>query len=166
MKLAESGFACKLRGDFVELRGMVIIHFFWTTSLPVTVRIFHDASGDEARGFGLAMGDQVYQGFWKETGTARSSAYRELIPVLLALHLFQPARGVPTDPVMVVTSDNAPVAVQINKGSCKSADSDCYPLLFQVFELAEKKGVFLLADWVPREHNVLMDEFSKGVRVA
>lgn len=139
---------------------------FWTTSLPVTVRIFHDASGDEARGFGLAMGDQVYQGFWKQTGAARSSAYRELIPVLLALHLFQPARGAPTDPVMVVTSDNAPVAVQINKGSCKSADSDCYPLLFQVFELAEKKGVFLLADWVPREHNVLMDEFSKGVRVA
>ena len=64
---------------------------------------------------------------------------------------------------MVVTLDNAPVVIQINKVSCKSADSDCFPLLFG--SLAETKGVFLLADRVPREHNVLMDEFSKGVRI-
>ena len=67
--------------------------------------------------------------------------------------------------MLIVTTDNASVALMINKGTCKSADSDCYPLLFQIFALAQGKGIFLLADWVPREHNVLMDEFSKGVRV-
>jgi hypothetical protein len=143
---------------------------FWVDGLPEPVRVFSDSSGDEAQGFGLVYGGRVYQGFWRDTGEERSSAFRELVPVLLALQLRAaakvPRRGPRPSPILVITTDNAAVAIAINKGTCKDARSDAFPLLREIFDLAARLRVFLLADWVPRDFNTAMDDVSKGVRLA
>jgi hypothetical protein len=138
---------------------------FWLEGLPAPTQVFSDSSGEEDMGFGLAVGDRLYQGLWQETGEAHSSAFRELVPVLLAMELRAAARRPPPSPVMLFTTDNASVAIAINKGTCKDARSDAYPLLRQIFDLAARLQVFLLADWVPRDFNTAMDDVSKGVRV-
>jgi hypothetical protein len=46
-------------------------------------------------------------------------------------------------------------------GALKSADSDCLPLLAALFDLAEWHKFYILADWIPRELNQLMDDVSK-----
>lgn len=134
---------------------------FWDSSLPIRARIYSDSSGDEVMGFGLAFGGRVYQGQWRHTGEQHSSAYRELVPILLAMMLS--LSDSPRESVFLATTDSASVAFMINKGTCTREQSDCYPLLFHLFELARRHSVFLLADWVPREFNQFMDDISKGV---
>lgn len=95
---------------------------------------------------------KVYQGRWAATGQAHSSAYRELVPILLAAQLLC-TTSPPVERVLIVTTDN--------KGSYKTADSDCLPLLRALFDLAEKHKLYIVADWIPRELNELMDDVSK-----
>jgi len=60
---------------------------FWFTDVPDMARVIHDSSGDEAKGFGVMVDGNVYQGRWAHTGQAHSSAYRELVPILLAAQI-------------------------------------------------------------------------------
>lgn len=145
---------------------------FWLHGVPQPTRVISDSSGDEAQGFGLVYDGRLSQGFWRHTGVEHSSAYRELVPVLLALHLRvhtpRYRRAPAPSPVMVFATDNASVAIAINKGSCKDARSDAYPLLRTIFDLAASARpapLYLLADWVPRGLNTAMDDVSKGVRL-
>jgi hypothetical protein len=71
----------------------------------------------------------------------------------------------PGEKVLIVTTDNESMAYAINKGSCKSADSDCLPLLEALFDLAERHLLFILADWIPRELNQPMDDISKDKEI-
>jgi hypothetical protein len=122
--------------------------------------VIHDSSGNEAKGFGVMVDGIVYQGRWAATGQAHSSAYRELVPILLAAQLLC-TTSPPVERVLIVTTDNESMAYAINKGSCKTADSDCLPLLRALFDLAEKHKLYIVADWIPRELNQLMDDVSK-----
>jgi hypothetical protein len=127
---------------------------FWTHSTPLHCRTFSDASGEI--GFGLTVGNEVFQGLWEPETIARSSGYKELIPILLAVYrLGSDARG----KVVVVTTDNLGNVIAINKGSCRSPQS--YYLLGLIMELAAEKQIYLVADWSPRETIDCMDEISK-----
>jgi hypothetical protein len=55
------------------------------------------------------------------------------------------------------------VAYVINKGSCKSADSGCLPVLAALFDLAERNKLYILADWSSRELNWLMGDVSANI---
>lgn len=91
---------------------------FWTEEAPVHCRTFSDASGNI--GFGLVVEGQVYQGLWSEDIADKSSGYKELIPVLLAVLVLTPKiRG----KVVIVTTDNLGNVFAINKGICKSPES-------------------------------------------
>lgn len=137
---------------------------FWFSKVPVCARVIHDSSGDEAQGFGVMVDGKVYQGRWACTGQEHSSAYRELVPILLAAQLVCDNHP-PGEKVLIATTDNESMAYAINKGSCKSADSDCLPLLEALFDLAERHQLFILADWIPRELNQPMDDVSKDKEI-
>jgi hypothetical protein len=127
---------------------------FWTHSSPTHCRVFSDASGE--MGFGMALGKQVYQGLWSPEALPQSSGYKELIPVLLALQrLYPEASG----KIVVVTTDNLGNVFAINKGICRSAESQI--ILEAIMELAAEKRIYLVADWCPRETNEYMDTVSK-----
>jgi hypothetical protein len=133
---------------------------FWVDPVPIRARVIHDSSGDEQKGFGLMWEGRVYKGTWAVTGREHSSAYRELVPIFLAA-LLVCQTSPPREQVLIVTSDNESLAYAINKGSCRSADSDCLPLLRALFDLAERNLLFIIADWIPRELNQPMDDVSK-----
>ena len=129
---------------------------FWHHHPPIHCRLYSDASGDH--GFGLVIGTKVYQGAWSQKGLAYSSTYKELVPVLLALHLLpQEAAG----SLVVATTDNLSNVYNVNKGSCHSPE--LFPILSAILELAVAKGVYLIADWVPREFNEFCDIISKDM---
>lgn len=127
---------------------------FWTARPPVFRNIFSDAAGDV--GFGLVLGDQVFQGLWTEEALGQSSCFKELVPILLALQSLPPeANG----HIVVINTDNLSNVYAIHKGSCKSPD--LYELLFTITELAAERQLYLIANWVPREHNEFCDGISR-----
>lgn len=142
---------------------------FWPADAasPIAARIFSDASGTE--GFGLviipsntAQPTRILRGQWPQASQppppqgqpqrSPSSSYHELIPILLAVHLLAPDAR---EGLLAITTDNLGNAFAINKGHSNSIES--FQLLASIFEEAERYGVFLVADWVPREHNHLLD---------
>jgi len=127
---------------------------FWTAQPPVFCNIFSDAAGDV--GFGLVVGDQVFQGLWRDEALGESSCFKELVPILLALQTLPPqANG----HIVVINTDNLSNVYAINKGSCKSPA--LYELLFSITELAAERQLYLLANWVPRENNEFCDGISR-----
>jgi hypothetical protein len=126
----------------------------WPMSSPRRCRVFSDASGDI--GFGLVVDDLVYQGLWDASIKEKSSAYKELIPILFALDKLGSEYS---GQVVIITTDNLGNVFSINKGSCQSDDS--WEVLFRIFETAAARQIYLIADWVPREHNTFCDLVSK-----
>ena len=127
---------------------------YWHGQPPLYCKVYSDASGD--KGFGLVLGSKVYQGAWSPEALPKSSGFKELIPILLALHLLpEEAAG----SLVAVQTDNLSNVYNINKGSCQS--DELVPILSEIFELAVAKGVYLVADWMPREFNEYCDFISK-----
>ena len=127
---------------------------FWTDKPPVFCNIFSDASGEI--GFGLVVGDQVFQGLWQKEVVGQSSCFKELVPVLLAIELLpKEANG----HIVVVNTDNLSNVYAINKGSCKSPD--LYEILFTITELAAERQLYLIANWIPREKIEFCDGISR-----
>lgn len=126
---------------------------FFTQTPPVFASTFSDAAGDV--GYSLIINQTVYQGLWAE-GVPDSSGFKELMPLLLAVQqLGEEARG----RIVLLTTDNVGNVYAINKGSCKSDLS--YSLLARIFEIAAKKQIYLVADWVPRDFNNFSDAVSR-----
>lgn len=127
---------------------------FWTQQPPVYCNIFSDSAGEV--GFGLVLGDEVYQGLWCEETIKESSCFKELVPILLALDRLPPeANG----KVVIVNTDNLSNVFAINKGTC--ASEDLYPILFAITELAASRQIYLLANWIPRETMEFCDGISR-----
>jgi hypothetical protein len=127
---------------------------FWSHSTPVHCSIFSDASGEV--GFGLSVEDKVYQGLWQPAALPQSSGYKELIPVLLALQQLGPRAS---GKIVVVTTDNLSNVLAINKGICRSPESQT--VLAAIMDLAAARQIYLVADWCNRERNEYMDKVSK-----
>lgn len=127
---------------------------FWTSALPIRCRTFSDASGDI--GFGLACGPHLFQGQWAPITIPKSSGFKELVPILLALvSLGDSASG----RIVVVTTDNLSNVLAINKGVCKSRESAA--VLNVIIELAAARQAYLIADWAPREEIEFVDAVSR-----
>ena len=122
-----------------------------------TVRIFSDAAGE--LGFGAVLGSTAVVGTWRSADAVAefSSGWKELVPVLLILQLCAPT--VPSGSLVVVTTDNQGNAFSVNNATADSDDS--FTLLQPILEIAAHYRLRALGDWVPREHNVLLDLFSR-----
>jgi len=105
-------------------------------------------------GFGLVVGDQVYQGIWQKDVLGESSCFKELVSTLLAIEMLPQEAN---SHVVVINTDNLSNIYAINRGSCKSPD--WYELLFTITELAAERNLYLIANWVPRERH----EFCNGI---
>lgn len=127
---------------------------FWTSEPPVYCNIFSDASGEI--GFGLVMGDSVYQGLWNQDAAEEFSCYQELVPVLLAI-LLLPSEA--NRKIVIINTDNLSNVLAINKGSCSS--EGLYPILFAITELAAERQIYLIANWIPREKMDFCDGISR-----
>jgi hypothetical protein len=127
---------------------------FWTVGPPLFASTFSDASGDT--GYSLVVDGSVFQGLWTEDVELASSGYKELVPVLLAVSLLGPeAQG----RVVIISTDNVGNVFAINKGSSQSEAS--HHLLSRIFDIAARKQIYLIADWVPRDFNMFTDAVSK-----
>ena len=127
---------------------------FWVDQPPIFCSTFSDAAGDV--GYSLVLQDKVYQGLFSDDAVRRSSRYKELLPLLLAIQQLGPeAQG----RVVIMTTDNVGNVFAINKGTCHSEAS--YDLLFRILEIAAEKQIYLVADWVPRELNEFADAVSR-----
>jgi hypothetical protein len=110
-------------------------------------------------GFGVICGDRVIQGRWaQEAARPHSSAYAELVPLLFAVEHFAPTAA---GGVLVLTSDNMGNVHTLNKGAAR--DPESHRLLQHIYAVAAQYSVFIIADWVPREHNTVADDLSKWV---
>jgi hypothetical protein len=121
------------------------------------VRIFSDASGEI--GFGAVALHSVLVGVWESSKSVegKSSGWKELIPVRLMLEHIAPTLEPGT--LVVVTTDNIGNAFSINSG--KASSPELFEQLLPIIELAAQSSLRLVADWVPREFNVLNDLLSR-----
>lgn len=139
---------------------------FWSNSLPEPLHIYSDASGEDLSdtrgmyktGFGATCNGIVYQGTWKLL-KHKSSAYAELVPLLLILQHQGPHLR---NRVLLVTTDNMSNAYAINRGG-GSASKTSKAILQQIFDLASSLNIGLIAQWIPRQYNQFMDDLSKWV---
>lgn len=108
--------------------------------IPTPVRIYSDASGDMALGFGLIIDNLLIQGRWCKPAHT-SSAYLEYIPLLhLLRHHGEQLQG----SVIVCHTDNAGNALAINLGSTLAAT--CRDIFRRIHSLATQHGMLLLGD--------------------
>jgi hypothetical protein len=85
-----------------------------------------------------------------------SSSWKEYVPVLLALDRL--AASLSPGSVVVITTDNQGNAFAINKGKTNPANR---PVFEAILTTAFHHRIYVLADWIPREYNVLCDNLSK-----
>jgi hypothetical protein len=138
---------------------------YWPQAPTKWIRIFSDSAGSE--GFGAVVDGEVIVGRWSEEGSrssvqgGQSSSWKEFIPVFLALERVAPR--LEKGAVVVVTTDNQGNAFALNKGRTNENNR---PVFDAIHRLAFHYRIFLMADWVPREYNVLCDNLSKLPRAA
>lgn len=120
-------------------------------------RIFSDASGEI--GFGATARGRVIAGLWQSAQAveARSSGWKELVPIRLMLEHLAPSLEPGT--LVVVTTDNAGNAFSINNG--KASSDELFEQLLPILDLAAQYRFRIVGDWVPREFNELNDLLSR-----
>lgn len=133
----------------------------WTTfskgTAPVLSTIVSDAAAAD-QGFAAIIDEHVYVGQWvQEQVEGKSSAWRELVPILLAVQSRAPY--LPGGTTLIVVTDSAAVAYALNKGS--SPQADMRKLLCRIVQCAAEYHIQLVADWAPRQNIALLDALSK-----
>jgi hypothetical protein len=133
---------------------------YWPQAPERWHRIFSDSAGSE--GFGAVAGSEVIIGRWSAVGAmtsaegGMSSSWKEYVPVLLALDRL--AASLSPGSVVVITTDNQGNAFAINKGKTNPTNR---PVFEAILIIAFHHRIYVLADWIPREYNVLCDNLSK-----
>jgi hypothetical protein len=128
----------------------------WNQVPPSRCRIFSDAGAPD-KGFAVLIEGCMYQGRWNPGAADKSSAWRELVPVLFTVRKLKQL-GL-SSRIVVITTDNTGNVFSLNRGTCKAPDS--FPILKRVCQEAHEANLLLLGDWVPRLSNILCDYFSK-----
>ncbi len=131
------------------------VRYIFHYSVPQVI-IFSDAS---ITGCGALAdcGDMKFRYTWAEHEVSKSSTWRELKGVALALEAFSPnLKG----KCVKVHSDNTGVESIIKKGSMKR---ELHMLSLDIANTCKSMGIMLQVQWVPRELNVEADLISREV---
>ena len=124
-------------------------------SLP-QVLFYCDASHSGC-GAWAECGDMKFNYAWTDTEKSKSSTWRELKGIALALIAFSPRlRG----KCIKVFSDNKGVDAMIKKGSMRS---DLHNLSIEIDLFCRSHNIKLQVQWIPRELNVEADILSREI---
>lgn len=130
---------------------------FWAPAPPHKCSVVSDAA-EASQGFAAIIDRTVYIGRWNQAQVEnKSSAWRELIPILLAVHLRAPL--MPKGSTLLIVSDSSAVAYALNKGT--SPTPDMKELLCMIVQCAADHHIHIVADWAPRAQIALLDGLSK-----
>ena len=154
--------------DFVKLSKEVVIELvFWRENLckcngipiwPVEVRptkiVYSDASSVGCGGV-IAIEGKVFQQNWSVLESSRSSTFRELKAVALALDAFIEELKFRT---VSWFTDNQNVVSIVNKGS---KVPELNSIALEIFQKCMLNGITIDVNWIPRDFNSVADEISK-----
>ena len=131
---------------------------YWgAPSLPVRVSCFSDASDSACGAFVESQPELIFHQNWSLEESVRSSTWRELKAVCLALEAF--ASRLSNSKVFWY-SDNQNVESILRNGSRKC---DLQELALVVFRICLLHSISLEVKWIPRDLNVSADCISKLV---
>ena len=134
-----------------ELNCRFLFHY----SLPQVI-VYSDASATGCGAWADCAG-MKFRYSWSSDEVGKSSTWRELRGVALALEAFSPnLRG----KCVKVHSDNKGVEAVIQKGSMKK---ELHVLSTEIASLCKRMDVKLQVQWVPREQNVQADLISREI---
>ena len=136
-----------------SLNGIV---YWGARSLPVRVS-FSDASDSACGAFVESNPQLVFHQNWSPEENVRSSTWRELKAVCLALEAFA---GPLSNARVMWYSDNQNIESILLNGSRKL---DLQALALEAFHICVKYRISLDARWIPRDLNVSADSISKRV---
>ena len=131
---------------------------YWgASSLPVRVSFFSDASNSAYGAFVEPQPELTFSQNWSLVESVRSSSWRELKAVCLALEAFASRLS---NSKAFWYSDNQNVESILRNGSGKC---DLQELALVVFQICLLHRISLEAKWIPRDLNVSVDCISKLV---
>ena len=131
---------------------------YWgASSLPVRVSCFSDASDSACGAFVESQPELTFHQNWSLAESVRSSSWRELKVVCLALEAF--ASRLSNSKVFWY-SDNQNIESILHNGSRKC---DLWELALVVFQICLLHRISLEVKWIPRDLNVSADYISKPV---
>lgn len=124
--------------------------------LPEIV-VFSDASNSAAGAFSVSFRNSIFHAFWSELDAQKSSTYRELKAVFLALQSFE--KKLQCKKVKWFTDSQNCVRI-LNCGSFKE---ELQLLAIQIYHLCVANSISLDIQWIPREENIQADCISKTI---
>lgn len=140
------------RVNLAKLNGIPI----WPIKSAPTKVVYSDAS-DTGCGSLLETGGELFQQNWSEYESTKSSTYRELLTVSLALKSF--VNRLKAQTVLWYT-DNKNVTQII---SCGSRIEELQSIAFDIFSSCVRNGIHLDVQWIPRDLNSVSDDMSRVV---
>ena len=143
--------------------------FFWKNSVDnlnkrfmlensmTKVLTYSDASNSAAGAYVVNVKDAVFQAFWSDEESKKSSTYREIKAVLFALENFK--QEFMCKKVKWFTDSQNYVTI-INTGSF---NTELQELAFQIYQICVHNSILLNIQWISRNKNVLADGISKSL---
>ena len=130
---------------------------FWLFpgTAPVTdLEVTSDAAG--AIGYGAYFLDQWFNGVWHPSLVARSIAYKELFPVVVAAHVWG---SLWSNKHILFRSDNQAVVFVLNART--SRDPPMMHLLRSLLTAAVRFNFTFVAEYLPGKQNLIADALSR-----
>ncbi|XP_072042758.1 uncharacterized protein [Amphiura filiformis] len=117
--------------------------------------VYSDASSTGYGGYVVDMSDDIAHGQWNQVDARRSSAWRELKAVEMAMASFVKKLG---NHVVKWFTDNQSVAAIATKGSMKT---ELQEIALNIFRICVQDNISLEVEWVPRSDNERADYISR-----
>jgi ribonuclease HI len=140
------------KNEIVSLNKRVLYDY----TLP-QVLMYSDASGVGCGAWTAQCGGLMFNRSWTSEEVGKSSTWRELKGVALAIEAFVPRIS---GKVVKVFTDNKGVVVIINKGSM---NQELQGISLEIFKLCRSRNIELEIQWVPREQNTKADLLSREI---
>jgi hypothetical protein len=139
----------------LKLKAMNGIPFWKTSTVPVKV-VYSDASGTGC-GAHVNFDNRIFQANWSEAESAKSSTWRELAAVKLALSSYiEQMKG----SHVAWYTDNQNVVTIIE---CGSKVRELQDLALDIYVLCSTNKVCVTPVWIPRDMNCTADCISKTI---
>lgn len=122
---------------------------------PIRTIVFSDASDLAAGAYVVNCMDSVYHSNWDEEDRTKSSTYREIKAVWLALRAY----GSLLRHKSVKWFSDSQSCVQIVKAGSTKKELQGYSI--KIFQICLEKNIDLKIEWVPRSKNEIADNISK-----
>jgi hypothetical protein len=127
--------------------------FLFDYSLPQVI-MYTDASSTGCGAWSAQCGGLTFNQTWEDTDSGKSSTWREMKGVALAIHAFLPR--VAKKKIKIFT-DNKGVVSIINKGSM---NQELQEISIDVFNVCRRRNIEIDVQWVPRELNTKADIYQ------